>query len=81
MAPKEILEVVRRSPFEPFRLVLVDGARFDIQHADQCMVMKRSVMIGEVAPEANGFIEWTINVNYHNVVRIEKAETPCLASA
>lgn len=81
MAPREILEVVRRSPFEPFRLVLVDGAKFDIQHADQCMVMRKSVMIGEVSPETNGLIEWTINVNCHHVIRIEKAETPCLASA
>ena len=81
MAPREILEVVRHSPFEPFRLVLADGAKFDIHHADQCMVMKRSVMIGEVSRNVGGFIEWTINVNCHNVIRIEKSEVPCLASA
>ena len=46
MAPQAILEEVRRSPFEPFKLVLADGARYDIQHPDQCMVMKKSVMIG-----------------------------------
>ena len=38
MAPQAILEEVRRSPFEPFKLVLADGARYDIQHPDQCMV-------------------------------------------
>jgi hypothetical protein len=81
MAPKEILDVVRRSPFEPFRLVLADGAKYDIQHADQCMVMKKSVVIGEVAHEVGGFIEWTINVNCWNVVRIEKTESAYLASA
>ncbi len=70
MAPQAILEEVRRSPFEPFKLVLADGARYDIQHPDQCMVMRKSVMIGE--PEADGFIEWTINVNCWNVIRIEK---------
>jgi hypothetical protein len=80
MAPREILEVVRRKPFEPFRLVLADGAKYDINHADQCMVMKKSVVIGEMAPDA-GFIEWTININCWNVIRIEKAGTPCLVPA
>jgi hypothetical protein len=80
MAPKDILEVVRRRPFEPFRLVLADGAKYDINHADQCMVMKKSVVIGEASPDVGGFIEWTININCWNVIRIEKAETPCLAS-
>lgn len=81
MAPREILDVVRRTPFEPFRLVLADGAKYDIHHADQCMVMKKSVMIGEVSQDIGGFIEWTININCWNVIRIEKAETPCMASA
>ena len=72
MAPQQILNEVRRTPFEPFRLVLVDGAKFDIRHADQCMVMTKSVMIGEMSPDPDGFIEWTININCWNVVRIEK---------
>jgi hypothetical protein len=80
MAPRDILEHVRRTPFEPFRLVLADGAKYDIHHPDQCMVMKKSVVIGEVAQEVGGFIEWTININCWNVIRVEKAGTPCLAS-
>lgn len=80
MAPSEILEAVRRSPFVPFRLVLADGAKYDIHHADQCMVMKKSVMIGEVSRDVGGFIEWTININCWNVIRIEKIETPSLTS-
>lgn len=81
MAPRDILEVVRHKPFEPFRLILADGAKYEIRHPDQCMVMKKSVVIGEVSPEVGGFIEWTININCWNVIRIEKTETPCLASA
>jgi hypothetical protein len=79
MAPNEILQVVRKTPFEPFRLVLADGAKYDIHHADQCMVMKKSVVIGEVLPEAGEFIEWTININCWNVIRIEKAEKRSVA--
>ena len=81
MAPQEILKYVRQTPFEPFRLVLADGAKYDIHHPDQCMVMKKSVVIGEVSNAVGGFIEWTININCWNVIRIEKAENTCLASA
>lgn len=72
LAPQQILEEIRRTPFEPFRLVLTDGAKYDIRHADQCMVMKKTVMIGEVSPERDGLIEWAINIHYWNVARIEK---------
>jgi hypothetical protein len=73
MTPRDILHYVRRTPFEPFRLVLADGSNYVIHHPDQCMVMKKSVVIGEVAQKV-GFIEWTININCWNVIRIEKAE-------
>ena len=71
MAPNQILAEIRRMPFEPFDLVLADGARYDIRHPDQCMVMPKSVTIGEVSPD-DGFIEWSINVNPWNVLRIER---------
>ena len=35
------------------------------------MVMPKSVTIGEVSPD-DGFIEWSINVNPWNVLRIER---------
>ncbi|HUR55768.1 MAG TPA: hypothetical protein VMZ71_16645 [Gemmataceae bacterium] len=73
MAPKDILREVRRTPFQPFALVLADGARYDIQHPDQCMVMAREVLIGEVADDSTPFIDWTIKINSFNVVRIERA--------
>ena len=72
MAPHDILGEVRRTPFEPFRLVLADGARYDIQHPDQCMVMSRDVVIGEVADPSNPFIDYTIKINCWNVTGIER---------
>ena len=75
MSPHQILDEVRRVPFEPFSLVLADGAHYDIRHPDQCMVMPKSVTIGEMSAN-DEFIEWTINVNCWNVIRIERAEEP-----
>lgn len=72
MAPQEILAEVRKSPFAPFKLVLADGARYDIRHPDQCMVMKKSVVIGELSTGNDECIEWTININCYNVIGIER---------
>lgn len=80
VAPQQVLAEVRRTPFEPFRLVLADGAKFDIRHPDQCMPMRKTLMIGE-APDHDGFVEWTININYWNVLRIERETTALTASA
>jgi hypothetical protein len=74
MSPAQILAEVRRTPFEPFRLVLGNGAVYEIRHPDQCMVMPKSVVVGQVKPtpaHEDGFIEWTVAVNPFNVVRIE----------
>ena len=75
MAPQNILAEVRRNPFEPFRMVLANGAVYDIRHADQCMVSPRGVVVGEVSPLTDGFIEYTLNVNPHNVLRIERGDS------
>ena len=80
MDRSEILAKVRQEPFEPFRLVLSDGAKFDIRHPDQCMVMKKAIVIGEVADEADDFIEWTIKVNCWNVTGIEPLDRIELAT-
>lgn len=78
MAPLDILGEVRRKPFEPFQLILADGARFEIQHPDQCMVTKKAVVIGEVSPES-GVIDWTISISPHNVARIEREPVGAVA--
>jgi hypothetical protein len=76
MTPREILAHVRQAPFVPFRLVLVDGAKYDILHPEQCMVMKRDLLIGSM-DRNDQFVEWTLKLNSHNVVRVE----PLLAEA
>ena len=71
MAPQAILASVRQIPFEPFRLVLADGAKFEIQHPDQCMVMKREVVIGQPATD-DDYMEWSLKISCWNITRIER---------
>lgn len=76
MAPKLILAEVRRTPFSPFRMVLGNGAVYDITHADQCMVLPKTLVVGQSLPahDDDEPLDWTVNVNPHNVIRIERDE-------
>ena len=75
MSPHEILAHVRHSPFEPFRLILLDGAKYDIRHPDQCVVMKREVMIC-VPDRAGELTEYMLKFHYHVVARVEPFPVP-----
>ena len=80
MAPTEILAEVRRPQFEPFRLVMANGAFYDIKHPDQCMVMPKSIVVGASRTD-DGFIDWTVTLNPWNVLRIEKTTQPAVSHA
>lgn len=41
MSQNDILEMLRRRPFEPFRIHLTDGSTYDIRHPEM-MVVDRS---------------------------------------
>lgn len=34
MAPENLRDLLRKQPFEPFRLVMTDGVGLDIRHPD-----------------------------------------------
>lgn len=80
MSPFDILSHVRRAPFEPFRLVLLDGAKYDIRHPDQCVVMKREVLIA-IPDRAGELTEYTIKLHHHVVARVELLTAPAEAVA
>lgn len=50
MNPNEMLLVLRRRPFEPFRLHLSDGKTYDITHPELCVVARTALYIGVPTP-------------------------------
>jgi len=46
MTQEDIQEVARRQPFEPFRVHLTTGLKYDVVHPDLIMIGQRSVIIG-----------------------------------
>ena len=50
MAPQDIEEAVRRRPFAPFRITLTEGSTYEVRHPELCMVGRRAVVVGVLAP-------------------------------
>lgn len=52
MRPQDILDLLQRRPFEPFRLCLSDGASFEVRHPELAMVGRSTMLIGIAAPDS-----------------------------
>lgn len=46
MSPADLLQAVRKRPFEPFRIQVSDGTTYDVRHPELVMVGIGSVSIG-----------------------------------
>jgi hypothetical protein len=45
MHPDELLRVVRRQPFVPFRLHVSDGSAYDVRHPETILVSRRAAIM------------------------------------
>ncbi len=46
MRRDELIEALRVRPFQPIRLYLTDGGRFDIRHPELLMVTRHAAIVG-----------------------------------
>ncbi len=72
MNHKELQEVARKQPFEPFRLILTTGATYDIRHPDLIMVGRRSATIGIAEDATSKVYDRTLKVDLLHVVGVEE---------
>jgi hypothetical protein len=75
MAPEELRNAIRQQPFEPFRIVLTDGASFEITHPDLLLVGKRTAVVGLTGQPGQTFYERTVKVDLLPIIRIEPLQT------
>ncbi|MGC1721570.1 MAG: hypothetical protein WA746_21485 [Isosphaeraceae bacterium] len=71
MAPEDLRELLRKQPFEPFRLVMTDGVGLDIRHPDLLWVGRRIAMVGLTGEPGHTFFERAVQVDLLHVIRIE----------
>ncbi|MGA8348724.1 MAG: hypothetical protein WB773_13150 [Isosphaeraceae bacterium] len=71
MAPEDLRDLLRKQPFEPFRLVMTDGVGLDIRHPDLLWVGRRIAMVGLTGEPGQTFFERAVQVDLLHVIRIE----------
>ena len=51
MNPREILELLRRTPFQPFRVSLSSGESYVVSHPEQAFVDRFTLYVGLPSPK------------------------------
>ena len=68
----DLLQMIRRRPFQAFRLYVTDGASYEVRHPDLIMAGSRSVLIGLPNPgQADPVYEHYVNVDLVHITRLE----------
>ncbi len=72
MRPEDLLELLRKQPFEPFRIHLSDGVAFDVRHPDMAIVQRSKIIVAVPGPEGpDGPAERTVNCALIHITRTE----------
>lgn len=73
MRPEDILKLLRKRPFDPFRIHLSDGSAFDVRHPELAIVERSTVVIGVPGPEGlEGPVERTVLCSLVHITRAER---------
>jgi hypothetical protein len=65
-----------RSPFQPFRIDLTDGAAYEVYRPEMVLPERRTVVIGITADPAQTIADRVVWVSILHVVRLEPINTP-----
>jgi hypothetical protein len=80
MRPDDLLNQLRKRPFQPFRLALTDGRSYEVPHPELAMIGRSTVIIGLARPgEAEPVFDRHVTVSLLHIMQIEPtipAEAP-----
>lgn len=71
MSPTDLLEDLRKRPFEPLRLYVADGTTYDIRHPEQCMVGLYSTVVGVSANPETLLFDRMIRIDNNHIHKVE----------
>jgi hypothetical protein len=76
MAPEEFAGALRRRPFVPFRLTLIEGSTYEVRHPKLCMVGRRSAIIGLASPgDPDLLFERSVAIDLLRAVKLEPLDS------
>ena len=70
MRPDDLLELVRKRPFVPFKIHLTDGKSYEVSHPDQIIILRSRAVVG--AGHDNGLPDHLEHLALVHVVRLEE---------
>lgn len=79
MTPNELTALLRARPFRPFRIVCLDGVKYEIHHPDMVLVGSGAAHIGYPDPNNPGVALRVDIVGIRIIARIEFLEQPAAA--
>ncbi len=81
MPPEELLHLLRKRPFVPFRIHLTDGTVFEIRHPEMVMPGVRTAIIGVPADPLVPLYARTEVVSLLHIVRLEPLDSTSTAAS
>ena len=71
-----IRHLVRRQPFEPFRLYVSDGTRYDVLHHDFVFVMRHRITVAIGVPAVEDIPLKSVDIDPLHITQIEALAAP-----
>jgi hypothetical protein len=73
MRRDDILEALRRRPFQPIRLYVSDGATYEIRHPEMVLIARHSAVVGH--PDTDSPPPAVEKLTYVDLLHITRMET------
>jgi hypothetical protein len=80
MPPAELLQLLRRRPFVPFRIHLDEGTTYEVRHPELVMVSVGAAIVGFPDPSHPGMYASHEIVALRHIARLEPLEAPAASA-
>jgi hypothetical protein len=81
MRPDDVLQLLRARPFQPFRISLSDGKRYEVRHPDMAIVARSTVMVGVPGRSGpDGPVERVVTCALVHITRMELLDSASTAT-
>ena len=72
MRPEDLLNFIRKQPFQPFRITLTDGRTYEVRHPELAMVGRSIVVVGlDPTDEPEPVFDRMVTVSLLHIMQIE----------
>ena len=66
----ELQTVLRKQPFEPFRIQMSNGAMYEVRHPEYAFLTRTSMFVG-IPPKRDGVPDNAVQVDLMHIVALE----------